>query len=72
LKSVRAEILHGILEKIVLGLGGKNSFKNAQKADYQFYTKKGQKYPFLGCLKWLLLENHLSVRSEILRGVLKK
>jgi hypothetical protein len=34
--SVRAEILHGILRKIVLGLDGKISFKNAQKIDFQF------------------------------------
>jgi hypothetical protein len=28
--SLRAEILHEIQKKIVLGLDGKNSFKNAQ------------------------------------------
>jgi hypothetical protein len=41
--SVRPEILCGILKKIVLGLDGKNSFKNAEEVDFQFYTKKTAK-----------------------------
>jgi hypothetical protein len=36
LLSVRAEILCGILKKIVLGLNEKNFIKNAQKVDFQF------------------------------------
>jgi hypothetical protein len=33
---VYAEIVRGILKEIVLGLYGKNSFKNVQKVDFQF------------------------------------
>jgi hypothetical protein len=44
-----AEILCGILRKIIAGLDRKDFFKNAQKVDFQFYA---QKYPFLGRLKW--------------------
>jgi hypothetical protein len=52
---------------------GKNSFKNGQEVDFQFYaTKNGQKYPSLGCLKRPHLENRLSVRAEILCGILKR
>jgi hypothetical protein len=71
--SVRTEILCGILKEIVLGLDEKNSYKNGQEVVFQFYAKKNsQKCPFLGCLKWLHLENHLSVKDEILHGILKK
>jgi hypothetical protein len=49
--SVRAEILRGILKKIVLGLDGKNSFKNAEEVDLQFYAKKQPKIPHFGLLK---------------------
>jgi hypothetical protein len=49
--SVRAEILRVILKKIVLGLEGKNSFKNAQKVDFTLlHPKNGQKY-HIGPLK---------------------
>jgi hypothetical protein len=49
--SVRAEILRGILKIIVLGLVGKNSFKNTGEVDFQFMQKENsQKYPFLGRL----------------------
>jgi hypothetical protein len=46
--SVRAEILCGILKKIVLGLDGKNSIKNALKVKYQFSPPKTAKLPLLG------------------------
>jgi hypothetical protein len=70
--SVKAEILHGILKKIVFGLDGKNSFKNGQEVEFQFYIKNGKKCPILGCLKQLHLENRLSVNADILSGILKK
>jgi hypothetical protein len=41
--SVRAEILCGILEKIILGLEGNKFFKKAQKAEFLFYTQKTAK-----------------------------
>jgi hypothetical protein len=46
--SVRAEILHGILKKIVLGLDGKTSIKNVLKVEYQFSPPKTAKLPLLG------------------------
>jgi hypothetical protein len=49
--SVRAEILCGILRIIVLGLDGKNSFKNAWKIDFQFMKKNLAKIPLFGRLK---------------------
>jgi hypothetical protein len=65
--------VHRILKKLVFGLDGKNSFKNGQEVDFQFYTKKnGQKYPFLSCSKRPHLENCLSVKAEILLRFLKK
>jgi hypothetical protein len=41
--SVRDEILCGIQKKIVLGLVGKDSFKNAEEVDFQFYAPKTAK-----------------------------
>jgi|TARA_B110001454_G_scaffold100316_1_gene94721 hypothetical protein len=41
--SLRAEILCGNLKKVVLRLEGKNSFKNGQEVDFQFYTQKTAK-----------------------------
>ena len=35
------------LEKIVLGLDGKNFIKDAQKVEFQFSPQKWQKYSFL-------------------------
>ena len=49
--SVKAEILPRILEKLVFGLDGKNSFKNGHVVDFQFYTKKEPKMPLFGLLK---------------------
>jgi hypothetical protein len=50
--SVRAEILRVILKKIVLGLDGKNSTKDAQEDEFQFKKKKNrQKYPLSGPLE---------------------
>jgi hypothetical protein len=71
--SVRAEILCGILKKIVLGLDGKKFFKNGQEVVLEFYApKNGHQYPCLGCLKRPHLENRLSVRTEIFCGILKE
>jgi hypothetical protein len=65
--------LCGILKEIVLGRDGKNSYKNGQENVFQFYApKNGQQYSFLGCLKRPHLENRLSVKVEILHGILKK
>jgi hypothetical protein len=47
--------------------------KMVRKFQFQFYTQKNcQKCPFLGCLKWPHLGNPLSVKAEILHGILKK
>jgi hypothetical protein len=48
---VRAEIMRGILKKIVLALDGKNSFKNPEEVDFQFMPKKQPKIPLFGPLK---------------------
>jgi hypothetical protein len=45
--SVRAENLHVILRKIILGLDEKNSNKDAQEVDFQFLPpKKAKNTPF--------------------------
>jgi hypothetical protein len=49
--SFRAEILRGILKNIVLGLDGKNSFKNAEEVDFQFMQKKQPKISLFGPLE---------------------
>jgi hypothetical protein len=36
------------------------------------HPKNGQTYPYLGHLIQLYLENRLSIKGEILRGILKK
>jgi hypothetical protein len=41
--SVKAELLQGILKKIVLGRDGKNSIKDAEEVSFQFYAKKTAK-----------------------------
>jgi hypothetical protein len=39
-------------QKIVLGLDGKNSIKNAEEVNFQFYAQKKQpKIPLFGPLK---------------------
>jgi hypothetical protein len=43
--------LLGILNKIVLGLDEKNSFKNTQEEEFQFYAKKTAKNTPFGPLK---------------------
>jgi hypothetical protein len=52
--SVWAEILRVILRKIVQGLDGKNSTKDAQKVEFQFSLKNRQKIPILDPFKPLL------------------
>jgi hypothetical protein len=45
--SVRAGILHGIKKKIVLGLDGNNSFKNAEEFEISVLRPElGKKTPF--------------------------
>jgi hypothetical protein len=44
--SVGAEIFHGIIKKVVLGLDVKNSKKNAQKVVSIFTLKNGKNTPF--------------------------
>jgi small ligand-binding sensory domain FIST len=49
--SIRAEILHGILKKIVLGLEGKIPSKMLRKLIFSLMPKKRPKIPHFGSLK---------------------
>jgi hypothetical protein len=49
--SVKAEIFHGILKRLVFGLDEKIPSKMVRKLIFRFTLKKKQKIPHFGLLK---------------------
>jgi hypothetical protein len=69
--SIRAENLHVILRKIILGLDGKNSNKDAQMVDFQFSPQKTALIPLFRLFK-LATKKTLFCLAEILCVILTK